>query len=155
MYIPLLLSESVISENKDVPAFSLENFYGKRVKLINYLGDKPIFLSFFASWCIPCREEIKLINSLAPKYENKIHFIFINIDDQDNVNNAKKMVSGMHKSLIILHDKDQRIARLYDATNIPRSILITKSKKCFKILSGFKSSEEDEIDTAIMNLIKE
>jgi cytochrome c biogenesis protein CcmG/thiol:disulfide interchange protein DsbE len=47
-------------------AFNLKSVDGNSVGLASFRG-KPLMMNFFASWCDPCREEMKPINELAAK----------------------------------------------------------------------------------------
>jgi thiol-disulfide isomerase/thioredoxin len=63
------------------PDFTLTNLDGKAHSLAEYRG-KIVVLNFWATWCIPCREEMPMLSKLAPKYNEKdVAFLAASIDD--------------------------------------------------------------------------
>jgi thiol-disulfide isomerase/thioredoxin len=63
------------------PDFTLINLDGKTHSLAEYRG-KIVVLNFWATWCLPCREEMPMLSKLAPKYDEKdVAFLAASIDD--------------------------------------------------------------------------
>ncbi len=70
---------------KPAPVFNLELYGGGTINLEEFHG-KPVLINFWASWCIPCRDEAPALESAWSKYKDKgIHFVGVNIwDDNEN-----------------------------------------------------------------------
>jgi thiol-disulfide isomerase/thioredoxin len=63
------------------PDFTLTNLDGKTHSLAEFRG-KIVVLNFWATWCLPCREEMPMLSKLAPKYDQKdVQFLAASIDD--------------------------------------------------------------------------
>jgi thiol-disulfide isomerase/thioredoxin len=63
------------------PDFTLTNLDGKTHSLAEHRG-KIVVLNFWATWCLPCREEMPMLSKLAPKYDQKdVAFLAASIDD--------------------------------------------------------------------------
>ena len=63
------------------PDLTLTNLDGKAHSLAAYRG-KIVVLNFWATWCLPCREEMPMLSKLAAKYnENDVVFLAASIDD--------------------------------------------------------------------------
>ena len=60
--------------------FDLKTLEGKSAGLETFRG-KPLVISFFASWCDPCREEMPLVNELAAKAGGNYHVLGIAVED--------------------------------------------------------------------------
>jgi thiol-disulfide isomerase/thioredoxin len=81
------------------PDFTLTNLDGKTHSLAEYRG-KIVVLNFWATWCLPCREEMPMLSKLAPKYgEKDVAFLAASIDDAQT---QSKIVHFLEKKKITL-----------------------------------------------------
>jgi thiol-disulfide isomerase/thioredoxin len=63
------------------PDLTLTNLDGTAHSLAEYRG-KIVVLNFWATWCLPCREEMPMLSRLAAKYnEKEVAFLAASIDD--------------------------------------------------------------------------
>ena len=53
------------------PNFELENLDGDIVELSEFLGQGPVLISFWATWCKPCVEELKAYEKIFKEYKEK------------------------------------------------------------------------------------
>lgn len=61
---------------------------------VSELQNKPVFVTFFASWCPPCREEFSHLNRLQQHFgESELRIIAINVYEAWDDNDAKRMRS--------------------------------------------------------------
>src|SRR5919199_1271153 len=67
---------------KAAPEFTLPTTDGKQVSLRDYRG-KVVFLNFWATWCIPCREEMPGLERLHQTYQSQ-DLVIISIDLKEN-----------------------------------------------------------------------
>ncbi len=67
---------------KDAPGFELKLFDGRRLSLSELKG-KTVLLNFWASWCMPCRQEAPALEQSWLKYkDNNVVFIGVNVWDE-------------------------------------------------------------------------
>lgn len=69
------------------PALTIQTLDGKQVALSDLRGT-PLVVNFWASWCVPCRQEAPVLNSAAAKYAGLIHFVGVDIQDTDSAARA-------------------------------------------------------------------
>ena len=106
--------------------FSFKDADGKKVALSQFKG-KVIILDFWATWCVPCKEEIPGFIELQKKYGGRgLQIVGISVDD--SMNQAKKYATEMKMNYpILLAEGKEDILRAYDPIpGIPVSIIIDR-----------------------------
>jgi len=48
-------------------------------------SDKPVFVDFWAEWCGPCRMVSPIVEELSKEYEDKINFVKVNVDQNNEL----------------------------------------------------------------------
>ncbi|HXU48681.1 MAG TPA: TlpA disulfide reductase family protein [Candidatus Binatia bacterium] len=64
------------------PAFTMKDLAGETITTSAFPG-KVVLLSFWATWCPPCRLEIPELIDLQKRYKDKLQIIGISMDDTD------------------------------------------------------------------------
>lgn len=57
---------------------------------LTYIGDKPTIVDFYASWCGPCKMLSPIMEKLSKKYEDKVNFYKIDVDESSDLANYIK-----------------------------------------------------------------
>ncbi len=110
-----LLSEIEISSDQ---IFNNSNFY---------------ILNIWSSWCIPCRDEHKLLMQLSKNLSVKL----IGLNYKDNPSNAKKFLNELGNPYsVIISDVDGTISIELGAYGVPETFIINKEKIIIKKIIG-------------------
>lgn len=80
-------------------------------------GSKPLLINFWATWCVPCREEFPDLVKIDNDYKGKIDFITISLDFEEELNTAvpqflKEMKADMPTYLLVTPDESAAIAMI-------------------------------------------
>jgi thiol-disulfide isomerase/thioredoxin len=109
---------------------------GNRIRLSDYPG-QVVIVSFWASWCGPCRKELPVLASVAKKVgSDQLKIIAINFRDEPK---PFKFVVDVLKDypITILRDNGGRTARKYRVQSIPRMIIVGRDGKVAADHTGY------------------
>lgn len=94
-------------------------------------GSKPLLINFWATWCVPCREEFPDLVKLDGEYKGKIDFITISLDFEEEIATTvpqflKEMKAEMPTYVLITPDESAAIAMISNEWNgaLPLTVLL-------------------------------
>jgi cytochrome c biogenesis protein CcmG/thiol:disulfide interchange protein DsbE len=105
---------------KPAPAFSLLTLDGSRFELRQHLG-RPVILNFWASWCVPCRQEAPLLAEFAREPTN---LTMVGVIFSDRPDPARAFVKEFAVPYVNLLDPQSRVAIDYGVSGIPETFFI-------------------------------
>lgn len=133
------------------PSFSLPLFEGGTVDLEKLRG-KPVVLSFWASWCGPCRFELPELSRIKPLYPN-VHFLAVNVDRDKK--SAQRFLSKVKFSLPIAWDNEARTLGEYAVISMPTMVLIDAKGTVQYVKVGYSREKKlVELEGKIKELVK-
>ena len=138
---------------KAVPTFNCKGINGKNYTQKDFTG-KPTVVNFYASWCPPCRTEIRHLKQLKQQFGDKVSFFGVLIDSvetPDTVGKAKEMLASNPLPYpVLLMTKEMKDGFKFEG--IPSLYLITKEGKFSTTLLGPQT--KPKIESHIKKLIK-
>jgi len=111
--------------DRPAPDFYLALFDGKQISLSQQRG-KVVVINFWASWCVPCREEAPILENTSRQYKDK-GVVFIGVDIQDSEGAARSYLREFDITYPNGQDLGGRIAIDYGVSGIPVTFFISKA----------------------------
>jgi cytochrome c biogenesis protein CcmG/thiol:disulfide interchange protein DsbE len=105
-----------------VPLFTLEAFDGQTMDLAAHQG-KIVVVNFFASWCVPCRQEAADLEEAWQTYSGK-DVQFFGIAYKDARSKAQAFLGEFNVSYPSAFDAGNRVARSYGVTGVPETFIV-------------------------------
>jgi thiol-disulfide isomerase/thioredoxin len=104
--------------------------------IINKHKGKLVLVDFWASWCMPCREEFPSEKKLMKKYPN-VAFVFLSIDKskaawQKAMSQYQDILTKENSYLLIKSEKDTLLKKI-NLSTIPRFVLFDKEGKIISL----------------------
>jgi peroxiredoxin len=121
-------SEKLAIEKSDkvipAPDFTLEDISGKRVRLRDFKG-KAVFLNFWATWCVPCRHEMPLMQKLHEEFKDRgLEVVAVNFREDKPA--VEKFFAEIGLTFTSLLDSDGAVSEQYGAWSLPLSYFINR-----------------------------
>ena len=116
---------SNLQEMKDkspAPDFTLPDLERGKVSLKDFRG-KLLMLNFWASWCVPCREEMPAMERLYQRYKDR-GFVILGVNIKDDKKSAISFVRELKITFPIGFDPNGDVGLLYGAWGLPATYLI-------------------------------
>jgi peroxiredoxin len=118
-------SENIILVGDPAPDFTAQTLDGNQISLKEYLGS-PVAISFWATWCEPCKTEMPVLQQATLQYQ-KDRMVILGVNASENVNVIRDFITGRQLSLPILLDPNRQIQKLYGVNELPVTIWIDSS----------------------------
>lgn len=155
-----LLSSSALGlqQGFPVPNFVLPTLINtptgeKSLKLSDYRG-KVIYIDFWASWCIPCRQSLPALNKIHTKYSaQSFEIISINMDEDEA--DALKFLKSFPVNYPVVRDPTGIVAEGYELTGMPHAVIIDKAGKLRHVHEGYRKKDKTKIDRYITQILQE
>lgn len=117
--------------------WTLKNLDGKRYTLSENLGQGPILILFWATWCRPCKQEMKAYKSVLEAYQEKgIQVLAISEDNSRTQGKVAPFVRGAGYNFTVLLDPTGEILKSYGGISIPYTIVLDAAGKMQKVYRG-------------------
>jgi len=132
------------------PDFTLEDMDGNLVELNKEIGEGPILLSFWATWCKPCIEELNDYKKLYNDYKDDGFKMFaISTDDENTVAKVKPLAKSKGYNFPVLLDTNSDAVRLYYAQSVPYSVILDKKGMIIYSHLGYMKGDEVKVKQII------
>ena len=144
--IIFLLIIGFFSGAQELPSVSLRDLDGSVVDL-NKISEKNItVLSFWATWCVPCINELDAIAEVYDEWKDEtgVNLIAIATDDTRTKKRIRPLVNGKGWEYLVLYDDNQNLKRALNITTLPHT-LVLKNNKIIHRRTGYTPGIEDEL----------
>ena len=111
------------------PVVSVPDLDGKPVNLGDFIGKRPVFLEYWATWCSVCTELLPRVRAAEKKYGKDVEFIGINVAVNQSVSRVKRYAETEKPPFRILYDKQGVSTRSYGATTTSYIVIIDRAGK--------------------------
>jgi len=109
------------------PAVELQLLDGGRVRLEDLFGQRPIYLEFWNTWCVPCREQMPHLEAAHRTYGDRIAVFAVNLGMNEPVETVREFRTAHALTVPIAVDGDGSLAERYHVSVTPQHVLIDRA----------------------------
>jgi thiol-disulfide isomerase/thioredoxin len=137
------------------PGFQLSGRGGKTIDLSQYKG-QVVMINFWATWCVPCRQEMPLLEDIYKKYK-PMGFTLIGVNVEPATGDPEAFLNKLPKPVTfpVAFDVDSKVSKLYKVGVMPSTIFVDRKGNVREIHQGYKPGAENEYLSQIRALLKE
>ncbi len=106
------------------PAVSLELLDGSRVDLASVLGKRPVYLKLWATWCVPCREQMPHLEETFRTHGDRIAVYAVDVGVDDPIETVREFVATKKLAVPVVYDRDGTVAHQFQVGVTPQHVLI-------------------------------
>ncbi|MBS1716754.1 MAG: TlpA family protein disulfide reductase [Armatimonadetes bacterium] len=143
-----------VKVNQPLPKFSLTTASGKKFTNANLKG-KVAIIDFWATWCLPCKKSIPMLQYLHNKYSSQ-GLVVVGAEVQDEGASKESLdrfikKQGMTYTVTVKSDK---LADHLGVYGLPTLLVVDRKGKIVNVIEGVEFGEQDRLDTMVKQLLK-
>ncbi|HEX2240142.1 MAG TPA: TlpA disulfide reductase family protein [Actinomycetota bacterium] len=140
-----------IAAGSPAPDFSLELLQGGEFSSDDLEGH-PVVLNFWASWCVPCRDEVPALERAWREFRDD-GLIIVGVNIRDASSDAERFVAEYDVTYPVIRDEELRLARKLGVVGVPETYFIDDEWKFVTTLAGARQGTEQ--GTVVLGPISE
>lgn len=143
---------------KKIPSVNLKDMEGNAINTAEVSNDgKPIVISFWATWCKPCKLELNTISEVYPDWQDEtgVKLVAVSIDDEKTKRMVEPTVNASGWEYDIWMDPNGDLKRAMGVNIPPQTFLLNGNGEIVYSHVGFVPGDEDELYEHILDLSEE
>lgn len=153
----LLFSAAVIAQTKSLPSANLKTLQGQTLNA-QELGKsgKITVISFWATWCSPCKKELDAIKDYYDEWKEKydMELVAISVDDARTAAKIPAMIEEKGWEYRVLHDANKEFQMAANVSSVPYTLLLDQKGNIVFEHVGYAPGDELELEEKIKALKK-
>ncbi len=140
-----------------LPDIELYDINGNKINMSTYSGDGKITIfSFWATWCVPCKEELNNIAEIYADWQKEynVEIVAVSIDDSKTRANVKSYAEGQGWEYTVLLDSNKDLHRMLSGQSVPFLVITDKNGKIVEKHTGYIEGDEYVLEDTIKELSK-
>ena len=126
---PIQAQEVGIPVGSRAPAVEIDNLEGKPVSLSRYIGKRPVFLEFWATWCELCEQLLPRVRAAHAAYGDKVEFLGVNVTVNQTPERVRKYLEEHKPGFQPLYDDQGTSIRAYQVPATSYVVIVDRTGK--------------------------
>ncbi|MCB0645219.1 MAG: TlpA family protein disulfide reductase [Saprospiraceae bacterium] len=144
-----IFATSFVADDRIFPDATLKTLDGKSVSIKDELAkNKLTYVSFWATWCAPCKRELDAMAELFPGWREKynLNVIAISVDDARGFAKVPSLVKSKGWEYVILSDMNNTLQQSLNFQSIPQTFLVDAQGNILYSHTGYSPGDEFELE---------
>ena len=153
----LLITLGCTSATAQIPSANIKNKEGKSINAQSLANDgKPFVVTFFATWCPPCREELATVNKVYADWQKEtgVKIFTVSVDQPKDEEKVHAMFQTNGYKYELLLDQNGEFAKAMKVSSIPNLYLFDGKGKIVYSHVGFTPGDEATLHAKIKEAMR-
>lgn len=128
--------EDGVAVGSMAPRLAVHDLDGKPVDLGNFIGAKPVFLEFWATWCELCAQLMPHVEAAHASFGSKVEFIGINVSVNQTPARVRRYLAEHKAPFRTLYDDEGVSTRAYRVPTTSYVVIIDRTGRVVYTGSG-------------------
>ncbi len=139
----------------DFQPFRAKDLDGKPIDLAESVGKDVIFVSFWATYCEPCKAEMPFLQRFHDTYgKDGLTIVSVALDGPDSSAEVAPYIRKQGYTFRVVLDESGDIAQsLNPSSTAPFAIMVDRSGKVVRRITGFQPSEAEHLEAELKSLL--
>ena len=147
-----LAAQANRGERPAAPDFTLERLDGSGDLRLSSLAGKAVVVNFWASWCIPCKEEAPFLEELW-RDNRRRDLVVVGLDARDFRADARRFAGRFGLTFPLLYDGPGDEAESFGVTGFPETFVLDRDGR---VVAAFKGGVDgDDVRPKLLEAIEE
>jgi len=146
--LSLYIFSQTPEKGRNIPSVSVKNLKGETANTSALSNEgKPMIISFWATWCKPCIEELNNISEVYPEWQKEtgVKLVAVSIDDARTSQRVAPFVNGRKWPYEFLLDANSDFKRALNVNMPPHTFLVNGKGEIVWQHVGYVDGNEDEL----------
>ena len=157
LFTTTLFSTLCIAQNRTLPSVDVKTLDGSNINITEIDNNgSPIIISFWATWCKPCKKEL---NNIAEVYEDwkeetGVKLVAVSIDNSRSMAKVAPYVNASDWEYEIYIDPNGDLKRAMGVSTVPHTFLLNSKKEIVWQHKGYIDGDEEELFEEIKKILR-
>jgi thiol-disulfide isomerase/thioredoxin len=118
------------------------------------LRGQVVYVDFWASWCVPCRQSMPALDALYRKH-GPAGFAVVGVNKDVSEDDAKRFMQRVPVGFPLVADEGDGLARAFGVKAMPSGYLVDRKGIVRSVHRGFTAETATALETEIQSLLGE
>lgn len=147
--VAAMAAAAVCQAQEISPNAIVKDLSGNSIQMGDVLKDDVVIVSFWATWCKPCQNELDALAEIEDIWADKLRVVAISIDDARSASKVRSTVKAKMWPYEVYTDENSTLAKSLNISTIPFVMIVSGGKTVYSHTGYTPGSERLLVDKAL------